>query len=432
MRGLRRSVWASALLACGICSANAAAAEIVWWNWDSPETAEAFRPTIEQFTRETGIQVRIERQDWAQLKEKLVVAIAGGVAPDVTSVSSNWFEELASQGAFEDLNPWLNRDTDKSFYSDIFKPSLQLWQSYDGRQFAMPFDNDIVTLFYNKELFNNAGLVYPDDQFTWDAWLQAAAKLTRDTDGDGQPDQYGMSNWWFYWYSLVWANGGEFFDANRTRLTLNTQAAREAIQFYAQFFPPQRNVLMVTADARRLGFPHPAAAWKAGKVGMVPAGAWMPTYWVWDNASNKWSFDFDVTHMPLSPKGQRSTTNEGQGMAILASSKNKEAAYRFVKWLAGRQVQTVAGQRGQFPIRRSVALSDAFLRPGQPPANKRVFVAAAEYARPYPKGVLWPKSSQVINAELNRYWTGQQGLDEALEKAAAAVLPILAQARGGR
>ncbi|HEX6971552.1 MAG TPA: sugar ABC transporter substrate-binding protein [Limnochordia bacterium] len=423
--------WLLAVVAALGCATAAAAEEIVWWNWDPPAAREAFQPAIDAFTAATGIEVRIQTQDWGALKEKLILAVAGGVAPDVTSVSSIWAEELADQGVFVDLNPLIKSDRSGFPYDDIFPASYALWQTYDGKQYAMPFDNDIQALFYNKGLFDAAGVSYPGEDFDWETWLTTATALTRDVNGDQEMDQFGFVNWWFEWLTLIWANGGALVSPDRT-VTLNTPAVREALRFYGQFFETQRDLILTTADSKRMGYPHPAAAWKAGHAAMAPAGAWMPTYWIYDEAAGRYNFEFDVAHMPLSPAGKRATINEGQGVAMLASTAHPEAAFRFLKHLAGEQMQTIAGRRGQFPVRRSIAASAAFLPPNTPPEHKAVFVEVAAYARPAPHGVNWAELRPALYREFGRYFSGDVGLEEAIVQAETAARPILNEARAGR
>ena len=93
----------------------------------------------------------------------------------------------------------------KAEFKQVFPTAFALWKTAKGEQYAFPFDLDIPALFYNKELFDAAGIEYPNDKWTWDDMLKAAIALTKDTDGDGQPDQYGFTNWYFHWATLVWA-----------------------------------------------------------------------------------------------------------------------------------------------------------------------------------------------------------------------------------
>lgn len=389
-----------------------AAEKIVWWHWASGDAEREFLQAAAEFTQATGIEVEAQQVAWADLKTKLLVGIAGGVAPDVTAVTSTWFEELALQGAFENLDPYIKRDN-QTFWRGIFPTSMQLWQTENGAQYAVPFDNDIPVLFYNKSLFDSVGIAYPNETTRWDDWLNIATKQTRDIDGDGKKDYYGMTNWWFTWYMLVWANGGEFFTADK-RPNLNDPAVRQAFEYYAQWFAPQRGVLAQGNELEHHGEKQVYMAWKNGRIAMAPAGAWMPSYWVFDSAAGKYNFDFDCAPMPLSYAGKRATTNEGQGNAVLATSKKKDAAYLFAKFLADTRTQQAAGKLGQFPVRRSVALQDdLFLAKDKWPANRNVVIGAAEYSRPFPRGVNWVVTSVEI-AKMRDYFNGKLPLDATI------------------
>ncbi|HET7558563.1 MAG TPA: sugar ABC transporter substrate-binding protein [Limnochordia bacterium] len=391
------------------------AASVTWWNWDPDATRADFAPAIAAFTRDTGIDVHIEHVDWSAFPETLRAALADGKAPDVVSVSSAWFPSLAAEGAFADLMPLISATKGYDF-NDIFAASYQLWQ-YDLRQYAMPLDNDVAALFYNKTLLASAGLVEPGNAFDWGGLLTDVQKLTRDQNGDGRFDQYGYSSYWSDWIPFVWAAGGQLFD-HAGNLTLNTPQAAAALSFYAQLYPAQTHGLITNTDAAKLGYKSPADAWSAGVVGFAPAGSWMPEYWIYDAAKAKYRFDFDVANMPLSPTGKRATTIGGQGVAILAASAHPDLAWRLLQYLADTNYQKLAAEHGQFPVRRSVAVSAAFLQPDRPPKHKATFIgAAAEYARPLPAFSWWPKAYAALNGQLARYFGGNTALADAVAAA---------------
>ena len=101
-------------------------------------------------------------------------------------------------------------------------------------QFGLPRDLNVVGLYYNKAMFDAAGIPYPDDTWTWDTLVEVGKQLTLDKDGDGQTDQWGfytettdMEN---YWSSLVWQNGGDIVSADRTQTLLGSDEAVGGIQ----------------------------------------------------------------------------------------------------------------------------------------------------------------------------------------------------------
>lgn len=421
---MKPAVWTVlAILVLSWAVPASAQTKITFWHWNTPERQAHLDPLIERFEAETGIQVESLMVPWAELKERILLAAAGGVAPDVVAVSSDWGAELALLEIFEDLNPYIQRDS--SFdYDDVFPAAFEMWQTRDGKQFAFPFDLDISAIFYSKALFNEAGLPYPDDTMTWDSMHEMARRLTVDADGDGLPDQYGFANGHSHWATYIWANGGDLITEDGTRPALGTDAAREALEFWKAMAQPEVN--MDWGEASRLGYPHPPAAFAGGRIAIYPIGAWAPSAFFRDSSSGEWLVDFDATHMPISRAGQRATLGAGQGMGVLANASNKEAAFEFVKFLASEDVQAVSGRDlGQFPIRRSVALSSAFIDPGEPPANKAVFVEAAAYARSYPKVPNWAQAFSFMNTQVADFVAERRSMSELIENVNSVVPAIL-------
>lgn len=410
-------------LVLGCSMVGVAQTTITFWHWNTPERQAVIDPFIDKFEAETGITVDMQMVPWAELKERLILSLAGGVAPDVAAISSEWGTELSLLGLFEDLGPYIERDTAYD-YDDVFQSAFGLWQTRAGAQYAFPFDFDISALFYSKTLFDEAGMGYPDETLTWDSMHEIARRFTTDGNGDGAPDQYGFANGHSYWATYVWANGGSLLAEDGVTPALGTTAAREGLEYWKSMGQPDVN--MAWGEAARFGFPHPPAAFAGGKIALYPIGAWAPSAFFRDSATGRWLTDFDVTHMPKAYSGGRSTLAGGQGMGVLATSDQKAAAFEFVKFLASVDVQTVSGgELGQFPIRRSVALSDAFIVPGEPPTNKAVFVEATAYAQTYPKVANWPEAFQAMSAQVADFVAERRSLSEVIENINTIVPSIL-------
>ncbi|MEW6049280.1 MAG: sugar ABC transporter substrate-binding protein, partial [Bacillota bacterium] len=359
---------------------------------------------------------------WSEMKDKVAVAIAGGSPPDVVRVSSAWGDLVADQGMLLDLRPYIERNEQQYRFSEFYPASVALWTDSKGRVYAFGNDLDMMGLFFNAELFDEAGVERPY-QYNWDQWLEAAQKLTRDLDGDGKPDQYGFTNWWFHYITLVWANGGSIFTPDLRRSALGSPEAREALNFYRRFF--ELNTVATFDLSKAAGYPHSAAHFKAGKVAMAPAGSWMPNYWVWDAQKNQYNFDFDVAHMPLSYRGGRATSLEGSGYAIPVNAANKEDAFQFLAFITSNEWQSEF-VTAAFPSRRPVA-EKAFAGP-QVPENRAVFLEIATYARPFPKGVEWQgRTKGVVLQNLGQFLTGQKGLEEVLTTIDEQLQPLLAE-----
>lgn len=414
------------LVMCLVLAASAVAAAettIVFWHWDRADRHEKIRPLIDRFEEETGIRVEAQMYPWAELAEKLIVGVAGGVAPDVVAVSFDRSAPLVFQGIYTDLRPFIEKETEYDF-DDLLPNALELWRTADGMQFAFPYDLDLIGLFYNKTIFDTAGIPYPDESTTWAQTLEWARRFTVDRNGDGLPDQYGIANGHIALDTFVWAFGGELVTSDLRTHALGTPEARMGLEMWHDISQPDAN--MAWGDATRFGYPHPPAAFAGGLIAMYPIGAYAPSAFWRDPDTGEWFVDFDMTLVPMGADSLRALPMNGQGMAIVSSSQNKEAAWEFIKFLASHDVQVVSGRDlGQFPVLRSVAVSDAFIVPGEPPANKIAAVQSSMYARFHPVLPNWDRAWQTMRTTIAQYVNNAMSLSNAIQTLDEVIPAIL-------
>ena len=117
------------------------------------------------------------------------------------------------------------------FYEEAILPYM-----WNRTLMCLPQNLSSLVVYYNKNLFDAAGLAYPSDDWTWDDFVSTAKALTKDTDGDGLTDQFGIGTEAsiFRLAPMIWQNGGDIVDdpVNPKRLTLDTPAAKEALQWF--------------------------------------------------------------------------------------------------------------------------------------------------------------------------------------------------------
>lgn len=421
MRWLK-TVAVLSVLVFGVASV-CAETTVVFWHWDRADRHAKIRPLIDEFEARTGIKVETQMYPWEELAEKLLVGIAGGIAPDVVAVSSDRSAPLVFQGVYTDLRPFIEKETEYDF-SDLLPNALELWQTADGMQYAFPYDMDLLALFYNKALFDEAGVPYPDPSLTWQDTLALAKRFTVDRNADGLPDQYGFANGHITMDTFVWAYGGELITPDMKNHALGTPEARAGLQMFRDISQPDAN--MGWTEATRFGYPHPPAAFAGNTIAMYPIGAWAPSAFWRDLATGRYLVDFDVTLIPQGPGGIRALPMNGQGMAIVSTSQNKEAAWEFIKFLASHDVQVVSGRDlGQFPVLRSVAVSEAFIVPGEPPANKIVFVESSLYARFHPVLPTWSRAWSTMRTTVSQFVNNVTSLANVIQTLDEVIPPIL-------
>ena len=186
------------------------AASIEYAIWGDPAEIDNQTKLVESFEAlNPTIDVKVTVADWTTYWDKLLTGLAGGAAPDVFAMDGPLFPDYQARDVLLDLQPFVTRDGyDLGQLADqgvgVFKTA--------GGQFGLPRDLNVIALYYNKTMFDAAGIAYPDDTWDWAKLVEAGKQLTKDADGDGQTDQWGLytetSDMENYWLSLVWQNGG--------------------------------------------------------------------------------------------------------------------------------------------------------------------------------------------------------------------------------
>ena len=152
--------------------------------------------------------------DWEPYWDKLQTSLAGGDAPDVFAMDGPLFPDYQSRDVLLDLKPFIDRDGYD--LTQLADQAVADFTTPDG-QFGLPRDLNVVALYYNKAMFDAAGIPYPDETWDW-AKLNDVAKQLTVKDANGKVTQWGfytettdMEN---YWSELVWQNGGDIVSAD--------------------------------------------------------------------------------------------------------------------------------------------------------------------------------------------------------------------------
>lgn len=250
---------------------------------------------------------------------KVQTTLAGGTAADLIWLSQEWIAGFASQGALLDITDYLKKDDPKvhpaadlnDYFPDIIKTAM-----YQGRYYGLPWIAQPVVLYYNKDLFDKAGIPYPTLDWTWEDFQEAAAALTEDLNGDGKNDQWGFTmTGWPPPQMFVWQAGGEVIAPDLKSCPIDTPEAIKGFDFYANMIyddihtPPE-------AVIQEQGF---AEMFKAGKVAMFMGGAA-------DDLDRVPGLNVGVVAVPKGPAG-RPTFAWTASTVIAAQTKYPDIAY---------------------------------------------------------------------------------------------------------
>jgi multiple sugar transport system substrate-binding protein len=383
--------------------------------WGDPAELANQIALVEAFEAEhPGIDVEVTVSDWDAYWTGLQTSIAGGDAPDVFAMDGPLFPDYQSRGVLLDLKPYIDRDGfDVTALADA---GVAHFTTADGGQYGLPRDLNVVALYYNKAMFDAAGLAYPDETWDWDTLVEVGKQLTLDADGNGQPEQWGFytetSDMENYWSELVWQNGGEIISEDRTQTLLGSEEAVGGLQFLQDLIWTHK--IMPPADiVLQLG-----DAFEQGLAAMESNGSWLvPTHL---NAG----IDLGIAPLPAGAAGQATSVNP-TGAVVSASTKNPEAAWAFVSWLVGPEAQEMLMQsKAALPVDKSVlegTYSSAF--PGSD-----VFAQALEYAHLKPSFRGYEEWSGTLQEELDTqvFDVPNKSAREAIDSVLPALDEILA------
>ena len=400
-------VMKSILLLTVLASFALAQTEIEFATWGTTEDIAIYEELIADFEAEhPDIDIVLNHIPSAgDYEQNLATLIAAGAAPDVFFINNISMPGFAAQGAFMPLEEF----ADEEFLSDFFPGHLDAFR-YEGELMALPRDISNLVLFYNQDLFEEAGVEPPSQGWTWEDFLAAAQELTQDTDGDGQVDQFGFgySTYYLFWQPWIWSNGGQFFADDHSEFTLDEGAGLEGLQYYVDL-RCEENVAPTTEQAAERSA---ASMFAEGDAAMIVDGRWRVAPLNNDPAVD---FQWDVA---LFPEGEAGSIVDvdGSGWGISSGSDAPEEAWEFIQYVSSPEAMERWTDAGIIiPARRSVGLSESFVTPDVPPASDEIFIEANETAIPTETFEGWGEFVSLLNEGMSEVWLCETSVDEGME-----------------
>lgn len=395
---------------------------VTWAFWGSPEELATHESVAAAFMEEhPEIEIEIWHQPWGDYFTGLQTLWAAGDAeaiPDVMFLSP--INNYAADGVLEPLDAMIDAS---GFDREDFWPGLLEFAMLDGEVYGFPRDIGLEVLYYNIDIFDEVGLDYPDETWTWDTFLDAAEQLAA-VEESGRVSRYALGMEGGKYQLWVAQNHGSALDdmTNPTACTLNSPEAVEAVEFFAGMM--DNDLAMRSAALSQAG--GDAAVFTSGQVAMIIQNASrVPTF-------NAAEMNYDVAVVPIPDGGQRAASAAGAAWTMSSFSDNKEAAWVFLSWLAlnpegGQRLYTESGEI--LPALRSTANSDAFLGQEGAPENRMAFIIEGDNAKVGRAG-LFPQWNEIngtlIGPQLQLIWAGEADVQETLDSICADVDEFLA------
>ncbi|MBB6731453.1 ABC transporter substrate-binding protein [Cohnella zeiphila] len=300
--------------------------------------------------------------------DKVSTMFAGGTPPDVLFMSEP-FKQYAKQSSLLDLTSYI--EASPTFNRDDFYPASLEFYQYNGKQFGVPQDLNTWVIFYNEDLFKEAGVktpweYYQEGDWTWDNYLDVAKKLTK-ISGD-RVTQYGtgypaIAGWSYS--AWVFAGGGNYKSADGKTSTMSDPKTLAAFQFTTGL-ANQYEVAPMPATGG--GTNITGMTFATGKVAMEANGSWSI------GGYKDMKFKWNIAPMPVVPGVDPLTSYiHNSGFAISASTKHPQEAWAVLEALVKPESYADdAASRGIIPPRPSVVASEKILNAPGMPSNASV------------------------------------------------------------
>ena len=355
---------------------------------------------------------------------RLGADFAAGSPADVVLINYRRYAPFAAMGVLEPLAPYL-RGSDVISDADFFAEASDAFR-WRGQLMCIPQNISSLVVYYNKDLFDTAGVPFPADDWTWDDFLSTAQTLTRDLDEDGVIDQYGLGTEAsiFRLAPFVWQNGGQLVVLERgvepIRLALDSRPAREALEWFVDLQVEHGVVPDAVAEAAQ----DSESRFIDGTTAMfLNSRRGVPTY------RDIESFDWDVAALPRRVESAGILHSDAYCMA--AATEDKDAAWTFIEYANSPGGQTIVARSGRtVPSLIEVASSEAFLDPTVKPANSRVFLDTVPLLRGVPVIPAWVEIEELTGDELERAFYGDASVDEVIPSMITRTTPLFAEAEG--
>ncbi len=382
--------------------------------WGSPEEIKIISDTVRMYEK-THPNIKVELQHsrgGADYIQKVLTQIAGGDPLDIAFAEVNVFVPMFEKDVFLDLTPFIQKD--KEFDIKEFFPEVVRRFTRDGKIYCIPRDTaPFACVFYNKKLFDEAGVSYPKDSWNYNDLIRIAKQLTK-RDDSGNIMQYGFHAW--AWMNFVFGFGGQIVDKeeNPTKCVLNKSDAIKGLQFYADLcYKYKVSPSPLALNSMQQG---PADLFLAGKLAMFSSGIWeTPRF------RSIIAFDWDVAMFPKGPK-RRAFGSGGSGYCITKATKHPKEAWEVLKVLAGDYGQEMLAKGGLAqPANRRIAEGEYWAKSKEKPLNKKMLNEAVKYAVYEPFHPKWQEAQdkylrEALDDLFNNEITAQKFASEVVPK----------------
>lgn len=393
--------------------------EIPFWHGMSGKLGDVMDEMIAEFNAERKSRIFVNAQfmgEYNILNQKLIAAVAADMPPVIAQVFESWTDMLVRENIVARLDPLI--DGPQGFERADVPPALLENVTLDGKIWSLPCNKSVQAIYWNKRLFEKAGLDPERGPATWDEFVEFARKLTVDENGDGTPDQYGFglsSDVWLF-INLLHCFGGEVVTPDGKAALVNSEAGVRAAAFMKKL---ETDGIAMRCTGREVQNKF-ASEDVAMFIGTVVSKTFI---------EGKLKFPLGMAHIP---RGERAVSvMSGTNVLIFdrGSSAEVAAAFEFVKWFTEPE-QTLRWSEGTtyLPVRVSAIESERAKELVAQDANKRVSLVPPEKLEFEPRSQEWFECRTLLAMAIERVIVGNADPKATLDEIVLRMNGILTHA----
>jgi len=382
--------------------------------WDNEQT-KVLKEALEEFHAiNPNITVTMNVAPSKQYWQKLQTTTVAGTAPDVFWINYPNFPKYFNSNTLLNLSPYIEKSTITNISN--YPASLMKKYTQNGAVYAIPEQFDTIILAYNKDLFDEAGIAYPDDTWTWDTLRDVAIKLTKNTPNGKQYGFLSSTDNHACYYDFMVTNGGFIVSDDDKKSGFDDPASIEAVQYLYDLMykyhcsPTGKEIAELN---------HTLDMFYSKRVAMATVGAYhVPTIY----ASLGKSADFAA--FPISPRtGYRRTLIHGTAWAGYAKTKNPKETWKLIEFLTDKEFnQKLARDAITTPSYKGMATDWV---KSIPEYHLQKFIDAVDYSLPYPQSKKSEEWQSLERKIIKDVWIQSIGVDEAMHSIADQTNAIL-------
>lgn len=321
--------------------------------WDANQQ-KGIQEICDDWSAESGIPVKVEVIDWDNYWTLLESAASGGTLADVFWMHSDFSQIYMENDILLDLTDYIKNDgvDMDQYYQDI----VAIYTREDGKIFGLPKDHDTIALLYNKAIFDEAGVDYPTNEWTYEDMYEAAKAITENTADDTYGVGFNTSNDQDAWYNYVYSYGGTIVDADKKDTHIDSPEGKAGMEMV-------RKMLTVGTPQQVVSESGTDSLFISGKIAMITQGSWMiNTFYTAENAKDyAWAMlpYADVNGDGKCQPEERQSCYNGLGWSAAANTANPDAAASLIEYLCSEPAQVKQAELG-VTMAGIPGISDAF------------------------------------------------------------------------